>query len=98
MRTPFRAAKILDIAMLVIPSGQERTEEYRRLLKQAGFRLTRVVPLRTSASIEVCDDLDGYDSEHGLGRSVFFDEHNSGNRIALDLPATVNVLQNVNLS
>jgi SAM-dependent methyltransferase len=45
-------AKILDLAMLLIPGGQERSEEeYRNLLEKAGFRLTRVVPTRTSASI-----------------------------------------------
>ena len=45
-------AKILDLAMLLIPGGQERSqEEYRILLEKAGFRLTRVVPTRTSASI-----------------------------------------------
>lgn len=45
-------AKILDLAMLLIPGGVERSEdEYRALLKKAGFRLTRVVPTRTSASI-----------------------------------------------
>jgi hypothetical protein len=38
--------------MLVVPGGQERTqEEYRILLEKAGFRLTRVVPTRTSASV-----------------------------------------------
>ena len=45
-------AKILDLAMLVVPGGQERTEdEYRSLLEKSGFRLTRVIPTRTSASI-----------------------------------------------
>jgi hypothetical protein len=45
-------AKILDLAMLVVPGGQERSEaEYRVLLESAGLRLTRVVPTRTSASI-----------------------------------------------
>jgi len=45
-------AKILDLAMLLIPGGQERSQdEYRILLETAGFRLTRVVPTRTSASI-----------------------------------------------
>jgi SAM-dependent methyltransferase len=45
-------AMILDLAMLVVPGGQERSEdEYRVLLEKAGFRLTRVVPTRTSASI-----------------------------------------------
>src|SRR5881397_1240012 len=44
--------KLLDIAMLVMPGGQERTEEeYRTLLNQAGFRLTRVVPTQSSVGI-----------------------------------------------
>jgi len=45
-------AKLLDLAMLVVPGGEERTEdEYRILLDKAGFRLTCVIPTRTSASI-----------------------------------------------
>jgi hypothetical protein len=45
-------AKILDLAMLVVPGGQERTEdEYRALLANAGFRLSRVFPTTTSASV-----------------------------------------------
>ena len=37
--------KILDITMLVLPGGQERTpEEYKDLLGKAGFRLERIVP------------------------------------------------------
>jgi len=37
--------KILDIIMLALPGGQERTEaEYRALLDKAGFRLNQVVP------------------------------------------------------
>jgi hypothetical protein len=45
-------AKILDLAMLVVPGGEERSEdEYRILLEKSGFRLTRVIPTRTSASI-----------------------------------------------
>jgi hypothetical protein len=44
--------KLLDIAMLVMPGGQERTEEeYGALLSQAGFRLTRVVPTPSAVSI-----------------------------------------------
>jgi hypothetical protein len=43
--------KLLDLAMLVLPGGQERTqEEYRKLYASAGLRLTRVVP----ATVEVC--------------------------------------------
>ena len=45
-------AKILDLQMLLVPGGEERSEdEYRVLLEKAGFQLTRVVPTRTSASI-----------------------------------------------
>jgi hypothetical protein len=41
-------AKLLDLAMLVVPGGQERNEaEYRILLERSGFRLTRVIPTRT---------------------------------------------------
>ncbi len=44
--------KWLDIAMLVYSGGCERTErEYRDLLTTAGFRLTRIVPTRSSASV-----------------------------------------------
>ena len=38
-------AKWIDIEMLALPGGKERTEqEYRDLFARAGFRLTRVVP------------------------------------------------------
>jgi hypothetical protein len=44
--------KVLDMMMLVGPGGQERTEqEYRALLGQAGFRLTRVVPTESAVSV-----------------------------------------------
>jgi hypothetical protein len=44
--------KLLDLNMLVIPGGKERTEaEYRALFRQAGFRLTRIVPTRSEVSI-----------------------------------------------
>ena len=36
--------KLLDLDMLVIPGGKERTEEEYRRLFAAGFRLTRVIP------------------------------------------------------
>jgi hypothetical protein len=45
-------AKLLDLTMLVIPGGRERTEaEYRDLLAQGGFRLERIVPTATEVSI-----------------------------------------------
>ena len=44
--------KMLDMVMLVVPGGQERTEaEYTPLLSKAGFRLTRVVPTESAVSI-----------------------------------------------
>ncbi len=44
--------KVLDIVMLVVTGGQERTEaEYDRVLGNAGFRLIRVVPTNSPVSI-----------------------------------------------
>ena len=44
--------KLLDMTMLVIPGGQERTEaEYRSLFGNAGFRLTRIVPTQADVSV-----------------------------------------------
>jgi ubiquinone/menaquinone biosynthesis C-methylase UbiE len=41
-------AKFIDIEMLVLPGGCERTEkEYRDLLSQAGFQLTKVVKTKS---------------------------------------------------
>ncbi|MFN8555577.1 MAG: methyltransferase, partial [Candidatus Obscuribacterales bacterium] len=38
----------LDVEMLVLPGGRERTEqEYRDLLERTGFRLTRVIPTKS---------------------------------------------------
>ena len=48
---PF-GGKFLDLVMLLIPGGKERTEdEYRTLFGRAGFELTRVVPTGTEVSI-----------------------------------------------
>jgi len=44
--------KMLDIVMLVLPGGQERTEaEYGTLLGKASFRLSRVVPTSSAVSV-----------------------------------------------
>jgi hypothetical protein len=49
-------AKFLDLNMLVIPGGMERTEaEYRELLASAGFRLTRVVA--TASNVDVIESV-----------------------------------------
>jgi hypothetical protein len=44
--------KMIDMTMLAVAGGQERTEpEYRELLERAGFRLTQVVPTESAVSI-----------------------------------------------
>ena len=46
------AGKFLDLVMLLIPGGKERTEaEYRALFDEAGFQLSRIVPTNTELSI-----------------------------------------------
>jgi len=46
------AAKLLDIQMLVMETGKERTaDEYRRLLEASGFRLTRIIPTKSPYSL-----------------------------------------------
>lgn len=48
---PF-GGKFLDLVMMLIPGGKERTEgEYRALFGDAGFELTRIVPTSTEVSI-----------------------------------------------
>ena len=45
-------SKFLDLNMLLIPGGKERTEvEYRQLFASAGFKLTRIVPTGTEMSV-----------------------------------------------
>lgn len=45
-------AKFLDLNMLVLPGGLERTEaEFRTLFASAGFRLSRAVPTSTEVSV-----------------------------------------------
>ena len=44
--------KLLDLQMMVVFGGLERTEaEYRRLFAAHGFRLTRVVPTAGDVSV-----------------------------------------------
>jgi hypothetical protein len=46
--------KLLDLTMLTIPGGKERTEkEYRELFKAGGFELTRIV--HTAAEVSVIE-------------------------------------------
>ena len=45
-------AKWLDIEMLLLPGGRERTEaEFCELFSKAGFRLTRVISTKSPVSI-----------------------------------------------
>jgi hypothetical protein len=45
-------AKDLDMVMMVIPGGIERTaEEYSRLLEQADFRLNSITPTASAISV-----------------------------------------------
>jgi hypothetical protein len=44
--------KLLDLTMLTIPGGKERTEEeYQTLLKVGGFQLTRIIPTKAEVSV-----------------------------------------------
>ena len=44
--------KFLDVNMMLIPGGKERTEEeYRTLLRRSGFALTRILPTRHEISL-----------------------------------------------
>lgn len=53
--TVAQSSFMLDLTMMVLTSGRERTEaEHRGLLEAAGFRLTRVVPTRSEMSVLEC--------------------------------------------
>ena len=44
--------KLLDLTMLTLPGGKERTEEeYRTLFKAGGFQLNRIVPTKAEVSV-----------------------------------------------
>ncbi len=44
--------KMLDMMMLLVPGGEERTpSEYAELLEPNGFRVTRVVPTKSAVSV-----------------------------------------------
>jgi hypothetical protein len=43
---------MLDLVMLTVPGGEERTSsEYGELLAKAGLRMTRVVPTASAVSV-----------------------------------------------
>jgi hypothetical protein len=44
--------KIIDLEMLLMPGGKERTaDEFEKLFAQAGFQLTKIVPTRSPLSV-----------------------------------------------
>ena len=44
--------KVIDIEMMLLPGGRERTEEeFRSLFDRAGFRLTRIVPTKSPLAV-----------------------------------------------
>ena len=44
--------KFLDIEMLILPGGKERTaEEFRTLFERSGFQMTKVVPTKSPLSV-----------------------------------------------
>ncbi|MBX9655191.1 ArsR family transcriptional regulator [bacterium] len=46
--------KLLDLTMLTLPGGKERTEEeYRLLFEEGGFRIKRIVP--TNAQVDIIE-------------------------------------------
>ena len=48
----FHPGKLLDLQMLALPGGQERTEEeYAALFGKAGYKLARVVPTESPVSV-----------------------------------------------
>ncbi|GAA2780665.1 methyltransferase [Streptomyces showdoensis] len=48
----FSPSKIIDLNMMVLSGGQERTaEEFRTLLDAAGFTLTRILPTASPSSV-----------------------------------------------
>ena len=48
----FHPGKVLDMVMLTVPGGEERTAtEYGKLLAKAGFRMERVVPTASAVGI-----------------------------------------------
>lgn len=45
-------SKWLDLEMLLMPGGRERTEpEWHELMRKAGFEITRIVPMKASESV-----------------------------------------------
>ena len=51
----FSISKLLDIEMLLMGGGKERTrEEFKGLLENAGFEMSRIFPTQADISIMEC--------------------------------------------
>jgi hypothetical protein len=49
-------SKFMDIEMMMLPGGKERTEaEYRNLFKRAGFELSQIIPTKSPLSVIVAN-------------------------------------------
>jgi hypothetical protein len=58
-------SKMLDLEMLLMPGGRERTEcQWRELLGTAGFEITRIVPMRASESVIEAKVITGTDDDN----------------------------------
>lgn len=54
-KNEFSVAKLLDLEVLVMGGGRERTEkEFRRLLEETGFSLEKILPTGEAVSVLVC--------------------------------------------
>ena len=51
----FSVAKLLDLEVLVMGGGRERTaDEFRSMLGTSGFKLERIIPTKTHVSLLEC--------------------------------------------
>jgi hypothetical protein len=67
---PF-GGKFLDLVMLLIPGGKERTkEEYETLFAKAGFKLTKIVPTGSEVSVIEAAKKFAVPAVHGRRRTV----------------------------
>src|SRR5262249_14218704 len=82
--------KVLDMMMLVGPGGRERTEqEYGKLLAQAGFQLTRIVPTETAVSvIEAIPTVSEHEAEKLLPEGVREAKANRHSMLQSPMPAS----------
>jgi hypothetical protein len=65
----FSIAKLLDLEVLLMGGGRERTvEEFGNLLEHSGFRFSRVIPTREN--ISVCQTTRVFQQKNGRGPTI----------------------------